>query len=189
MTDKEKLLNRLSSANPGWREWQELMNLINSLEIEYVEDEDRGNYYISGRRLSFKELNEDEIEIPEWMPDYVKALYGMKADDYECAGGYAEDFDGVESIPDSIFAVGGSDEMMGLPAIPVPENTFSFQSNFNGALFHINNELQVLCPDRNNECFTKFDSLEAFTKKNIQQVLENKLWYEVYEDILSPLID
>ncbi|HLP14461.1 MAG TPA: hypothetical protein VK177_21200 [Flavobacteriales bacterium] len=185
MTHKQKLVDRLTHANPGWPEWDKLIALVQSLDFEYVVDEYTGNYFVSGNRLVFKEENKEEpIDWPGWMPGYVPALYGMNADDYECAGQYATDFDGIETGPETVFDTAGSDES----DMEIPGGTYPFQSNFQGNLFHITEQLEILFPNREENCLSKLDSLEEFTKKNIRAVLEGNQWFSIYNESIGELI-
>src|SRR5688500_17504080 len=96
------LLKRLKDAHPGWDVWDKLIELVKSLKFERIEDEFLGNFFVSGNRLAF-EADQDEVEFPKWMPPYVTALLGMKADYWEMAGGYAQAFDGRTASKGQIF--------------------------------------------------------------------------------------
>jgi hypothetical protein len=85
------LLERLTAANPGWREWGKLVALVKTFSFEEVVDEYLGKFYTSGRTLMFSDPNSRE-PWPTWLPKYVPALFGMKVGDWEMAGGYAHEF-------------------------------------------------------------------------------------------------
>jgi hypothetical protein len=187
MDIKNDLITRLASGDPGWPEWKEFVELVASLEFEYINDEFLGEYFISGNRLTFAVSN--DVAWPDWLPKYVPALYSMKADDFDMAGGYVDSFDGSQTKTGGVFAHGGNDVEMGWPLIRVTEEAYPFQMNSSGALFHINRELNILHPDFKEECLKVLDSLETFTQKNIQQALKNETWFRAYDDLDATLVD
>jgi len=185
---KKELLDRLIRANPGWPEWQQLIDKVRSVPLRYSEFEHLGGYMTDGVKATFAALPPDLVW-PNWMPAFVRALYGMKADHAEIAGGYADSFCGLSTETGSVFANGGRDEDMGFPLITPPLNTFAFQANSSGALFHINTVLEVLYPDVNTKSLRVLDSLETFTLKNIEQFLAGRTWFHAYKDLDANLLD
>ena len=183
------IIERLSRAHTDWSEWDELIDLARSLKFEFISDEYMGKFYVSGRRLTFRELQEDQ-RWPAWMPPYVAALYGMKADEWEMAGGYAECFDGNPARQGAVFSPAGNDEMLGFPILEVPAGLYCFQSNSSGALFFIDKQLNVVYPNSIDRRFEVLDSLEVFTKVNIRQVVDGARWFDAYRDkIKGDLLD
>jgi len=182
------LVDRLEAANPGWDEWTELIDLVKSFEFELIKNEYMGNFYISGTRLTFAELRSD-FTWPDWLPAYVPALYGMKADEWEMAGGYADSFYDETAEKGSVFSPAGNDEDLGFPLIEVPADLYSFQSNAHGATFFINKSLEICYPNSDDEQFETMDSLEEFTRKNIQQALDGDRWFSAYSDLKGTLLD
>lgn len=174
-----KLRERLAKAHTGWPLWDELLGLVDSLDFEYVEDMHLGNHFASGVRLSFAEA--DHVERwPDWMPAYVPALFGMKADSWETAGGFADMFSGTLARRGRLFSSVASDERLGFPAIDPPPGTYEFQSNNSGATFYVNRALEVVWPSAQTEQFQVLDSLEVFAQTNIAQALAGKAWGKAY---------
>src|SRR5262245_60240650 len=97
------LTDRLSAVNPGWVEWGKLITLVNSLSFEQVESEYLGRFYTSSRPLTFADPAGGRTW-PSWLPTYVQALVGMKADDWEMAGGYADSFDNELAVKGAVFS-------------------------------------------------------------------------------------
>ena len=182
------VIDRLAASDPGWEEWTQLISLVNSLDLVFVETDYMGSFYSAGERLSFAQPEQPD-SWPDWIPQYVSALYGMKADHWENAGGYAESFDGSHALPGHVFSPAGNDEELGFPMIDVPSNTFAFQSNSNGAMFFVNSSLDVIYPDLNGECFKLADSLEQFTRRNIQQTINGEQWFRIYENRINGTLD
>lgn len=58
------LIDRLVVANPGWDEWNQLIELVNSLDFEYVTSDYLGNFFSArGWRLSFSELGDKTCDL------------------------------------------------------------------------------------------------------------------------------
>jgi hypothetical protein len=184
----KKIIDRLTAANPGWPEWTELITLVMSLSFKKVNDEHLGTFFTSDHPLVFSDPG-DRSRWPTWLPTYVPALFGMKADDWEMAGGYADSFGNELAVKGAIFSPAGNDDELGYPLIDVPQDMYTFQSNSSGALFFINKKLEVLYPNSDDECFEKLDTLEEFTKSNIRQALEGAPWFEAYGDLKGSLLD
>ena len=182
------LIDRLTAANPGWEEWDKLVALVRSLDFERVTTDYMGNFLSAGDRLCFSELGDDPVW-PDWLPSYVPALFGMKADNWEMAGGYADAFCNTPAIKGSVFSPAGNDADLGYPPIDVPNDVYSFQSNASGAIVFVNTNLEVLYPNSDDECFEVLDSLEKFTRKNIRQALQGKPWFDAYRGLKGSLID
>jgi hypothetical protein len=183
MNTTQLLFQRLTAASPGWDEWTQLITLVKSLSFEHERDEHLGNgYFASAHPLAFGEPS-DRPAWPKWLPRYVPALFGLKADDWDMAGGYADSFCNEPAIQGSIFSPAGNDEELGFPLFEVPPGVFSFQSNSSGAQFFINRKLEVLYPNADGECFERLDSLEEFTRTNIRQALKGELWFDAYPDL------
>ncbi|GAA5505221.1 hypothetical protein [Novipirellula caenicola] len=182
------LIDRLKAVHPGWEEWDRLMALVTSLDFEFIATDYMGNFYVAGNRLCFSELG-DEPTWPDWLPIYVPALYGMKADDWEMSGGYADSFDGEPARKGCVFSPAGNDADLGYPLINVPNDVYAFQTNSDGAVFFISRSLRMLYPNSENERFEELDSLEAFTRKTIQQVLDGHRWFDAYVDLKGSLLD
>jgi hypothetical protein len=188
LTIKTLLVERLTNATPGWTDWRKLIALVKSLDFEQETDEHLGGFFTSTHPLVFSDLVRQPVW-PAWLPAYVPALYGMKADDWEMAGGYADSFSNQLAAKGTIFSPAGNDEELGYPLIDVPKDVYNFQSNSSGALFFINKRLDVLYPNSDDECFKKLDTLETFTRKNIRQVLDGKLWFGAYDGLEGRLLD
>src|SRR5439155_10284764 len=138
--------------NPGWGEWGKLITLVKSLSFDLVEDEHLGSFYSSDHPLTLADPG-DRPAWPAWLPTYVPALFGMKADDWEMAGGYADSFCNELAVKGAIFSPAGNDEELGFPLIDIPKDIFNFQSNSGGALFFVNRTLEVLYPNSDDERF------------------------------------
>jgi hypothetical protein len=138
--------------------------------------------------LCFSEVA-DEPTWPDWLPVYVPALYGMKAENWEMSGGYADSFDNEPARQGSIFSPAGNDDDLGYPLIDVPNAVYAFQSNSNGAIFFINKSLRILYPNSDAERFDQVDALDDFTRKNIQRVLDGKRWFDAYPGLEGSLVD
>lgn len=188
MDAKKLLVERLEGANPGWGEWGKLLALVKSLSFDKMVDEHLGTFYTSDHPLVFADPG-DRPAWPSWIPAYVPALLGMKADDWEMAGGFADSFCNELAVQGAVFSPAGNDEELGYPLIDVPEEVYYFQSNNSGALFFINNNLEVLYPNSDDECFEKLDTLEEFTRKNIGQALKGETWFQAYPDLKGTLLD
>lgn len=186
--NKEDLLRRLSAADPGWPLWSALVDLVRSLEFEPVALDYVGDYVAAGTRLSFGVPATDHTFLA-FAPAYVAALYEMKADDPEMAGGYAGLFNGQLAERGCLFSPAGNDVDMGFPVFDPPPGTFAFQSNASGASFFINRDLQILYPDVAAEFFSVLDSLDTFTQVCIQKVLDGEGWFSAYADRLGNLVD
>jgi hypothetical protein len=126
------LLQRLTRGHPGWDVGDQLISLVKSLDFDYIVCEHLGNFYASGCRLSFSDLR-DGVVFPSWLPSYVLALYGMKADYWEMAGGYADSFHGTPARRGGVFSPAGNDQELGFPLFDVPVGVYDFQSNSSGA--------------------------------------------------------
>jgi hypothetical protein len=185
--NKKDLLNRLHEANPGWDIWEQLLSLIDSLDFTHIHNEYLGDVLISEDRLCFGKP--EHVNWPDWMPNYVKALYRMNADNYEMAGGYAGSFTGLLTEKGQVFCEGPGDELLGFPLFDVPPDVYQFQSNSSGALFHIHQNLNILAPNSEAECLDVVDSLEQFTQKNIQQVLVGQQWFTAYSNLPGTFLD
>jgi hypothetical protein len=186
--DTTMLIDRLTAANPGWDEWDELLVFVKSLTFECIASDYMGNFYAAGDRLCFSDLSE-ELTWPDWLPSYVPALYGMKADNWEMAGGYADSFCNEPAKKGTVFSSAGNDADLGYPLIDVPKDVFTFQSNSHGALFFVGKSLRVLYPNSEDERFDELDTLEVFTRKNIRHVLEGHRWFEAYSGLKGSLLD
>lgn len=182
------LIDRLTAANPGWREWGKLITLVKSLSFEEVIDEHLGTFYTSDRPLVFSDPTARN-PWPAWLPRYVPALFGLKSDDWEMAGGYADSFCNELAMKGAVFSPAGNDEDLGYPLIDVPPDLYPFQSNSSGAQFFINKKLLILYPNSEDKCFEPLDTLEEFTKKNIRQALAGETWFEAYTDLKGTLLD
>lgn len=182
MDCKKILIQRLTVANPGWEEWDVLIDLIEQLDFEYITSEYLGSHYVSEDRLCFAESSESQIW-PDWLPAYVQALYGMKADEWEMAGGYACIFDNEPAQKGSVFAAGEDDTQLGYPILEVPSDLYPFQTNAHGAIFFINKSLDIFYPSAETERFMKMDSLDDFTRKNIRQALIAETWFTAYRNL------
>jgi hypothetical protein len=182
------LLDRLTAANPGWREWGELVTLVKTLSFDEVINEYLGKFYTSDRPLVFTDAGA-RGPWPTWLPKYVPALFGMKADDWEMAGGYADSFCNVPARKGAVFSPAGNDEELGYPLIDVPSDVYCFQSNSSGAQFFLNKKLEMLYPNSADRCFEPLDMLEEFTKKNIRQALAGARWFAAYTDLKGTLLD
>ncbi len=176
-------VTRLKNANPGWQTWTKLLAPADELDFEFIKNEFLGDYLQSDNRLCF--ANPNETQWPTWIPSYVTALYGLKADHHEMAGGFAESFYGSMTVKGNVFCEGPSDELLGYPEFDIPDGIYTFQSNSSGALFHLNEDLKVLAPNSEKECLVEMDSLEDFTKRNIEQALKNGNWFSEYEGKLE----
>lgn len=182
------LLDRLKAADPGWDIWSELVGLVRSIDFEFIKSEYMGNFYSCGRRMSFSDTRPNFVW-PDWIPVYVPALYGMKADYWEHAGGYAGAFHNQPAQRGAIFGPAGNDETLGYPLLDVPPDLYRFQLNLHGATFFINKSLNILYPNSDGRCFEELDSLEGFTRKNIQQTLDGKPWFSAYRNLKGTLLD
>lgn len=180
MSITKQIVDRLTAGNPGWREWDQLVALVKSLTFESVIDEHLGTFYTSDHPLVFSDPDK-QAPWPAWLPKYVPALFGLKADDWEMAGGFADSFCNELAVKGAVFSPAGNDEELGYPLINVPKDVYTFQSNNSGALFFINKKLEVLYPNSEEECFEKLETLEEFTKTNIRQALKGATWFEAYE--------
>lgn len=185
---KKDLLTRLQSGNPGWPLYVEMIRMVEGCDIEYVEAKYLGNFFVSGDRLSFSD-HDAKIVWPNWLPEYVPALYGMKAGYWEIAGGFAKSFRNEAPTKGAIFSAAGNDEEMGYPLLDAPPGIYDFQSNSSGASFFINRDLEVLYPDRYECRFVVLDSLESFTQNSLRQFLALKNWFDLYEKKVDGLID
>jgi hypothetical protein len=182
------IVDRLTAANPGWYEWGMLITLVKSLSFDKVSNEYLGTFYVSDQPLVFSDPAR-RSPWPTWLPNYVPALFGMKADDWEMAGGYADSFCNILAMKGAVFSPAGNDKQLGFPIIDVPPDVYSFQSNSSGAMFFVNKNLVVLYPNSENKCFETLDTLEEFTKKNIRQALSGASWFEAYADLKGTLLD
>ena len=142
------LVTRLEAADPGWSEWAQLISSVKRDRFRHVQDEYLGSFFVSPRPLCFK-IPEDGW--PAWLPPFATALCGLKATDYEMAGGFAEAFNGEPSRPGALFAQAGNDDALGYPLLPVPADTYPFQTTPGGSLVHLNRSLQLLYPDVDRE--------------------------------------
>jgi len=185
---KRALLKRLRSAHPAWKEWDALLELVKELEFHRVEDEFLGNFYESGGRLTFA-ADEGKAAFPDWLPSYVVALLGMKADDWQMAGGYAQAFDGRTASKGRIFSPAGNDEAMGFPVFDVPKETYWFQSTSGGGSIFINKKHHILFPDADERKMTKLDSLDSFTRSSIAQAVAGAPWTAAYPNLAGKLLD
>lgn len=186
--DTKMLIDRLKDANPVWDEWNELLAFVKSLKFECIASDYLGNFYVADDRLCFSELG-DEPPWPDWLPSYVPALYGMKADNWEMAGGYAVSFCNQPAKKGAVFSPAGNDADLGYPRIDVPKDVYNFQSNSHGALFFVDKSLRVLYPNSENKRFDELDSLELFTRKNIRQTLNGRPWFEAYSGLKGSMVD
>jgi hypothetical protein len=187
MMNKEMLLTRLSKAHPGWDVFADLIAFVKSRDFEYLKKKYVGNFIASGERICFTEHPRD-LRWPDWIPAYVPALYGMKADYCEMAGGYAGSFTDRLVVKGSVFTQAGTDLELSFPSIEVPTDTYYFQSNSSGAEFFLNKRLEVLYPDAENKRFNVLALLEQFTQKNIEQVLAGKLWFSAYSGSIKTVL-
>lgn len=182
------IIDRLTGANPGWSEWGKLITLIKSLSFEKVIDKHLGTFYTSDRPLVFSDPA-DRSPWPTWLPKFVPALFGLKAGDWEMAGGYADSFCNELAVKGAVFSPASNDEELGYPVIDVPPDVYYFQSNNSGAQFFINKNLVILYPSSENTRFETLDTLEEFTKKNIRQALAGESWFDAYADLKGVLLD
>jgi hypothetical protein len=186
---KGAILMRLNGAHPGWCEWDALISLVESLDFEVIIDKYLGEFYVSTTRLSFAKPSVRKKAMA-CLPPFVWALYGMKADFWQMAGGYADSFNGDLARVGAVFSPAGNDDKLGLPVIWPPRDTYYFQSNSGGALFFVNKKLDICYPSTDGECFETLDTLDEFTKTNIRQVLDWKQWFRAYSGrIKGTLLD
>lgn len=178
---------RIVASHPGWDEWNELLKFVASCEFELVNTDYMGNFYAHGSRLTFSALA-DQPTWPDWLPDYVPALYGMKACHWEMAGGYADMFTAEPAQRRFLFSYAGNDDQLGYPLFDPPSDTFPFQSNSSGATFFVNKDLDILYPNSEMECLETLDTLEDFTRKNIHQALAGKFWSDAYHGLQGNLL-
>lgn len=184
---QDALVRRLKEADPGWPEWKRLIDLVRSLSFSSISDEHLGTYLAAGDRLTF--AVPPPILWPAWVPTYVPALFGMKAAEYEWAGGYAAAFDGRYSQAGKVFSCGPPDAELGFPPIPVPADCHPFQCNAKGALFHLDAKLKVRYPDARRGQMSVLDTLEAFTRKNLDEALGGRPWFRAYDGLQADLVD
>lgn len=182
---KQELLDRLQEAHPGWDVYDRFLTLVESLDFESFELDHRGTFIASGIRLGFSEHDPQRFAWPQWLPRYVPALVGMQADDCEMAGGFADSFSGEQAQRGSVFCYPGEDLELGYPIIDVPADTYPFQNNSHGATFFLSRELDILYPNSKDLRFEVLDSLDNFTKANIEQVLIDKGWFAAYSDTVK----
>ena len=166
--DKTLLITRLQVADPDWPEWEELIQLVESRAFELVDDEFLGAWLVSDSPLSFSVSA--RVPWPEWMPPYVPALYGMKADTYQMAGGYAFAFSGATTERNAVFTSGDDDDL-GFPVFDPPPDVYPFQENESGALFHINKELDMLYPHMKSASLKVLDLRGEYGRETTFQVL------------------
>jgi len=185
--NRQIVIERLVAGHPGWEEWDQLIALARTLRFKRVTCNAMGNGYASGRRLCFADA--EDVDFPGWLPSYVPALYGMKADAWDAAGGYADSLSGKPARKGGVFSSAGNDELMGYPLLDVPSGLYLFQSNSSGAVFFIDTALQLWYPNADAERFETLDTLEAFTRTNIQQALNGRRWFEAYRGVNHSLID
>ena len=185
---KRNLTKRLQAAHPGWKQWDELLELVKQLDFERIDDEFLGNHYVSGGRLTFA-ADQGDVVFPDWMPAYVSALLGMKASEWEMAGGYPQAFDGRTTEKGKIFSPAGNDEAMGFPVFAVPNETYWFQSTPGGGSVFINKKLQILFPDAEDRKMAKLDDLQAFTKKSSAQTVASRPWTAAHGELSGKLLD
>ena len=185
--NQNALIQRLAMAHPGWAEWDLLVSLVGALNWEYVVNEYCGDFFISGNRLTFR--SRPMFSCPDWMPNYVPALIGMKADSWEMAGGYADDFGNHCVKRGAIFSPAGNDTQLGYPLIDAPADGYYFQSNTSGALFYVDTKLDFLFPCVSTKRFAILDSLDDFTKTCIRQTIAGTPWFEAYSRRIPDLMD
>jgi hypothetical protein len=89
----------------------------------------------------------------------------------------------------AVFSPAGNDEELGFPLIDVPSDVYYFQSNDSGAQFFVTKNLVMLYPNSDDMCFETLDTLEEFTKKNIQQALAGGRWFKAYAGLKGTLLD
>ncbi len=182
---KDKLINCLTEANPGWPEWNALLELVVSLDWEPVSIDYLGEFIVSDNRLTFSV----PTTIPDFAPSYVAPLYGMKCGSPEMAGGYAEEFQGAFAQRGSLFSPIGKDVSMGYPEFDPPANAYAFQTNSSGAMFYLLPELTVAAPNADRLEFDEIGSLEAFTRHSIACAIAEEDWYQAYARRNSDLLD
>jgi hypothetical protein len=182
------LVDRLERTDPGWPEWNQLIDLARSLTLQFVADEYLGNFVTAGSRLTFA-VPAEQSTSPAWLPPYVRALVGLKAAEYAVEGGFGDAFTGETTQEGFAFAGHVPDEQLGYPVISVPSACFHFQRNESGALFHVNSRLEILFPDASRCEFRVLDTLEAFTQKNIRMALEGRPWFRAYAQIDADILD
>lgn len=187
--NKQTLVDRLLTANPGWRVWESLVDLVRSLDFAETRDEYLGDFLAAESRLSFAALQKDK-RIPDFVPPYVSALFGMQADDPETAGGYAGCLHFSELAQrGALFSPAGNDGDMGYPVFDPPPETYLFQTNSSGGVIYINRDLKVVCPSVASQEFISLDALDTFTQKCLQKALDGDDWFTAYADIAGDLID
>lgn len=187
--NKEDLIEHLTVADPGWTVWASLVDLVRSLDFTLTSDEYLGDFIASGTRLSFGILPDDR-HMPEFAPLYVSALFDMKADDPETAGGYACCLNFQEVAKrGALFSPAGNDADMGYPVFDPPPDTYRFQTNRSGAVMFLNRDLEVVCPNSASKSFTVLDTLDTFTQVCIQHVLDEEDWFVAYADRAIDLVD
>lgn len=182
------LIDRLTLANPGWPEWNDLIEVVKSLSFEVVTDEHLGTFYTADRPLVFSDPASGP-GWPTWLPGYVPALFGLKADEWEMAGGYADAFSNSAAEKGAIFSAAGNDEDLGYPLLDVPPEVYAFQFASSGAQLFINKQLLILYPNPETESFEELATLEDFTRTNIRQALAGETWFEAYANLDRALLD
>ena len=182
---KQALVDRLANADPGWPIWAELIALVNSLDFQRVTLEYVGEFIASDTRLSFGVRD----ATPDFAPAYVAALFGMKCDEPEMAGRFADAFYGGLAQRGSLFGPAGNDAAMGYPEFDPPPETYPFQSNSSGAVVFINRDLEIIVPNAGSESFDVLNSLDSFTQQCIQSALDNQNWFSAYVDRCGDLLD
>ena len=177
---RKELLDRLNAGHPGWSEYDSLLREVGAVDWEVVEEEYLGNYFVSPDSQLCFSVPSSRVLWPDWLPTYVKALVGLKAEEPAMAGGYADSFRGQPSESGSVFTDGVEDADLGYPQIEAPEGVYPFQTNSSGALFHVNRELNILYPNMDTKSLDVLDSLEKLTKTVIRESLGGGEWYTAY---------
>lgn len=89
----------------------------------------------------------------------------------------------------AIFSPAGNDKALGYPLIDVPPGVYAFQSNSSGGRIFMSEDMVMLYPNPSVKCFERLDTLEEFTKKNIQQALAGEKWSDGFNNLKGMLLD
>jgi len=182
------LLERLKLGHPGWDIWDELITVVESLTFDYIDSEYLGKFFACGSRLCFSDV-EAQFVWPTWLPAYVPALVGMKANRWEVEGGFAGNFTAKVVRAGHVFSPAGNDVDIGFPLIEVPDGVYAFQSNSSGARVFVNTAAEILYPDPVARCFASLDSIDEFARKNITKAVDGEDWSLAYPGLGRMLLD
>ena len=113
----------------------------------------------------------------------------MQAADAELEGGYAKHFYGNVAKRGAVFSPAANDDDLGYPAFDVPCDVYHFQTNQSGAIFFIDSQSQVLCPDAHLCRLVVLEQLEQFTQNAIRAALAGEDWFRAYTTRTKGLVD